>query len=208
MGKTRIFVQNYLARIPSIFMKTIVLFASGSGSNVENIFNYFRSDPGVRIGAVLTNNNRAAVLDRCLRLEVPAYSFNKAAWQETGAIISLLNHLNTDLIVLAGFLWKVPAALIQAYPNRIVNIHPALLPKYGGKGMYGMKVHQAVHESGDPESGISVHYINEHYDEGDIILQVRTAIHPEDSPETIADKIHRLEYRHYPEVIAQLLRKL
>lgn len=189
-------------------MKTIVLFASGSGSNVENIFNYFREHPEVRIGAVLSNNNQATVLDRCKRLSIPAFSFNRAAWREPGAILALLRDLETDLIVLAGFLWKVPEILIRAYPDRIINIHPALLPKYGGKGMYGLKVHQAVHESGDTESGITIHYINEQYDEGAVILQVPVAIQPGDGPEDIAEKIHRLEYQHYPLVIAQLLKDL
>lgn len=189
-------------------MKTLVLFASGSGSNVENIFNYFQKDPEVRIGAVLSNSNQAGVLERCKRLDIPAFSFNRAAWRDPGTVLSLLRHLETDLIVLAGFLWKVPEILIQAYPGRIINIHPALLPKYGGKGMYGPRVHQAVFNSGDSESGITIHYINEHYDEGTIILQVPVRIQPGDGPEEIADKVHSLEYQHYPVVIAQLLKEI
>jgi phosphoribosylglycinamide formyltransferase-1 len=186
-------------------MKKIILFASGSGSNVENIINYFKDKPKISVAVVCTNNKNARVLERCERLEVSALYFNRYAFYGSDVVLGILRSLEPDLIVLAGFLWKIPDSLIQAYPNRIINIHPALLPKYGGKGMYGMKVHRTVRESGDPESGITIHYVNENYDEGTIIRQVRSGIEDTDTAETIAEKVHKLEYDHYPKVIEQLL---
>ncbi len=188
-------------------MKKIILFASGSGSNVENIINYFTGKPEVSVGAVLTNNKHAGVLERCDRLRVSALYFNRQAFYHSDVVFGVLQHLRPDLIVLAGFLWKLPENIVVAYPGRIINIHPALLPKYGGKGMYGMKVHQAVRESGDRETGISIHYVNEQYDEGTIIRQVKYHIEDADTAESIAEKIHALEYEHYPKVIEQLLQR-
>lgn len=185
--------------------KSIVLFASGSGSNVENIATYFGGDARVRLGGVLCNNPGAGVVDRCKRLGLPLYCFNRPAFQQPDGIAGLLRGLNPDLIVLAGFLWKIPEAMVRAYPEKIINIHPALLPKFGGKGMYGMNVHRAVLEQGEKESGITVHYVNEAYDEGAVILQQKVAITPGETPESLAGKIHQLEYEHYPKVIDNLL---
>ena len=185
--------------------KNLVLFASGSGSNVENIAAYFKEDPNVRISGVLCNNTKAGVIDRCKRLGLPLYCFNRPGWDEPQGILGLLNGLNPDLIVLAGFLWKVPEEMVRAYPGKIVNIHPALLPKYGGKGMYGMHVHRAVLANGEKESGITIHFVNEAYDEGAIIFQDKVEIVPGDTPESLAARIHDLEYRHYPPTIASLI---
>lgn len=185
--------------------KRIVLFASGSGSNVENIVHYFQNKPNVTIVCVLSNRKDAPVLERCDKLNVSALYFNRSSFSTSDCVLDILLGLDPDLIVLAGFLWKIPETIIQKFPNKIVNIHPALLPKYGGKGMYGMKVHEAVKDNRDAETGITIHYVNENYDEGAIILQVKTAILSSDSTETIATKVHELEYTHYPIAIAKLL---
>lgn len=187
-------------------MKRIVLFASGSGSNVENIVHYFHNESNVTITAVLANKRDAKVLDRCNNLNINCLYFNRVAFYSSDCILDILKTFNPDLIVLAGFLWKIPEKIIKNFPNKIVNIHPALLPKYGGKGMYGMKVHQAVKENKETETGITIHYVNENYDEGAIIHQAKTEILPEDSVETIAQKVHELEYVHFPETIAKLLK--
>lgn len=186
-------------------MKRIVILASGSGSNAENIITYFKQNPQIEVAAVLTNKSMAKVLERCDRLQTPAFYFNKAAFMASDTVVRLLKGLETDLIVLAGFLWKIPQNVIDAYPDKIINIHPALLPKYGGKGMYGEKVHQAVRENGDVETGITIHYVNEHYDEGGIIFQAKVAVEPSDNPDSIAEKVHQLEYGHFPKVIEKLL---
>ncbi|PCJ95323.1 MAG: phosphoribosylglycinamide formyltransferase [Flavobacteriaceae bacterium] len=186
-------------------MKRIVLFASGSGSNVENIIHYFQNNANVTVTTVLTNKRDAKVLDRCNRLGISSLCFNRTAFYSTDCILEVLKSLEPDLIVLAGFLWKIPTNLVKNFPNKIINIHPALLPKYGGKGMYGMNVHRAVKESKDQETGITIHYVNENYDEGAIIHQAKTKIEPADSPETIAKKIHELEYKYFPLIIDQLL---
>ncbi|MGB5434694.1 MAG: phosphoribosylglycinamide formyltransferase [Maribacter sp.] len=185
--------------------KQIVLFASGSGSNVENIIRYFQDKPNVTVAIVLTNKRDAKVLDRCNRLNVSALYFNKVAFKDTDCVLDILKGAHPDLIVLAGFLWKIPEKIIKAFPNKIINIHPALLPKYGGKGMYGAKVHHAVKENRERESGITIHYVNEYYDEGTIIHQAKIEIRPEDSADAIAEKVHALEYAHYPRIIAELL---
>ncbi|WP_276168744.1 phosphoribosylglycinamide formyltransferase [Zobellia alginiliquefaciens] len=186
-------------------MKNIVLFASGSGSNVENIVEYFQGNPEVHISAVLSNKTQAKVLDRCNRLKINGLYFNRNAFYETDCVLNILKSLKPDLIVLAGFLWKVPENLVANFPDKIVNIHPALLPKYGGKGMYGNKVHEAVRANNETETGITIHYINENYDEGAVIRQVKTAVSSEDSSDDIAKKVHALEYEYFPKVIAQLL---
>jgi phosphoribosylglycinamide formyltransferase-1 len=187
--------------------KRIVLFASGSGSNVENIVHFFENDGTVEVTAVLTNKRDAMVLNRCDRLKVPAFYFNKTAFLSTDRVLILLKSLDPDLIVLAGFLWKIPEELVTAFPQKIINIHPALLPKYGGKGMYGMHVHNAVKENGEQETGITIHYVNAHYDEGAIIHQAKVTVAADDSPAMIAEKVHALEYEYFPKVIAQLLFK-
>jgi len=188
-------------------MKRIIVLASGSGSNAENIISFFKKKDSIKICAVLTNKKTAAVLERCERLETPAFYFNKTAFSDSDAVIRLLKALNPDLIVLAGFLWKIPASLIKAFPNNIINIHPALLPKYGGKGMYGAKVHQAVKDNSESETGVTIHYVNENYDEGAIIFQAKTTVTPSDDANSIAKKVHQLEYEHFPKVIEKLLLK-
>jgi len=187
--------------------KKIILFASGSGSNVENIANYFKLRKDVTICCVLTNKSDAKVIERCNRLEINALFFNRQAFAKSDFILNLLRSLEPDLIVLAGFLWKIPEAITDAFPNQIINIHPALLPKYGGKGMYGMNVHNAIKEAKETETGITIHYVNAHYDEGAIIQQVKTVVNPNDSAEDIASKVHVLEYEFFPKVIDELLSK-
>lgn len=187
--------------------KKIILFASGSGSNVENIANYFKLRKDVTICCVLTNKSDAKVIERCNRLGINALFFNRQAFSKSNFILDMLRSLEPDLIVLAGFLWKIPEAITNAFPNKIINIHPALLPKYGGKGMYGKHVHNAVKEAKETETGITIHYVNAHYDEGAIIQQVKTVVNPKDSPEDIASKVHLLEYEFFPKVIDELLSK-
>ncbi len=185
--------------------KRIVLFASGSGSNVENIAHYFKNKPNITIAMVLTNKKEAHVLDRCNRLNISAMYFNKAAFLKTDGVLRVLQGLEPDLIVLAGFLLKIPQNLLDHFPNKIINIHPALLPKYGGKGMYGHHVHEAVKAQGEKETGITIHYVNENYDEGAIIHQAKTEILESDGVATIAQKVHELEHIHFPKVIEEVL---
>jgi phosphoribosylglycinamide formyltransferase-1 len=189
-------------------LKKIAIFASGSGSNAENIVLHFNQNPAIKVNLILTNNSNAGVLDRAKRLNVPTTEFTAKELKETNAVLSLLKEYDIDFVVLAGFLLKVPDSLLKAYPNRIVNIHPALLPKYGGKGMYGAHVHEAVVAAGEKESGITIHYINEHYDEGDIIFQSKCGINPSDTPDDVARKVHELEYKYYPSVIEDVLNKI
>lgn len=185
--------------------KRIVLFASGSGSNVENIVNYFSDKSTITVTAVLTNKRDAKVIDRCNRLNISVFFFNKHAFFKSDCVLNLVRSLSPDLIVLAGFLLKIPGDLIEAFPNKIINIHPALLPKYGGKGMYGMNIHKAVKENRESETGITIHCVNANYDEGAIIHQVKTSISGNDTIEEIAAKVHQLEYEHFPKVIEELL---
>lgn len=185
-------------------MKKLVILASGSGTNAENIINYFKEHSRIGVSCVLSNKKTAGVLDRGTRLGVPCFYFNRKAF-ESGDVLKLLKAQNPDLIVLAGFLWKVPEDWIRAFPERIINIHPALLPKYGGKGMYGNKVHEAVKANNETESGITIHWVNENYDEGAIIHQAKTKIAPSDTPGDIAKKVHELEYAHFPKTIEKLL---
>ena len=185
-------------------MKKILLFASGTGSNVENIIQYFKNHHDIIVVGVFTNNQHAKVLDKAKKHNVPTLIFNKEALSE-GFVLNKISELKPDLIVLAGFLWKFPEHIIAKYPNKIINIHPALLPKYGGKGMYGMNVHKAIFENKDKETGITIHYVNEHYDEGEFIFQQKVNIENCDSAEEIAAKIHELEQKHFPEVIEKLL---
>lgn len=187
--------------------KKIILFASGSGSNVENIANYFKLRNDVTICCVLTNKSDAKVIERCNRLEINALYFNRQAFSKTDFILNMLQSLKPNLIVLAGFLWKIPEPITNAFPNKIVNIHPALLPKYGGKGMYGMHVHNAVKEQQETETGITIHYVNAQYDEGAIIKQAKAPIAINDTAEDIASKVHQLEYEYFPKVIDEILSK-
>ena len=184
-------------------VKKIALFASGSGTNAENIINYFSENENVMIDSVWTNNPVAFVLERAKKYNIETFVFTKDEFRNTNKVVDELKNRDVDLIVLAGFLWLIPVNLIQKFS--IINIHPALLPKYGGKGMYGMHVHQAVVDNKDSESGISIHFVNERYDEGKIIFQAKCLVSPTDKPEDIANKVHRLEYQYFPEVIEKVL---
>lgn len=185
--------------------KKIVIFASGSGSNAENIIRYFKNNKKAEVKAVFSNKRSAKALRRAYDLEVQALCFDREALYETNEVLNILKDINPDLIVLAGFLWVFPEKILREFPEKVINIHPALLPKYGGKGMYGRNVHQAVLDSKDAETGISIHYVNDKYDEGKTIFQATTPISPEDTVEEITHKIHQLEYEHFPRVIEQLL---
>lgn len=186
-------------------MKKIAIFASGSGTNAQNIMEYFKNNPDIGVEIVLSNKPEAKVLERAEKLDVPTVVFTKKQLYESSFVIDLLRGKKIDLIVLAGFLWLIPANLIQAFPEKMINIHPALLPKYGGKGMYGKKVLETVIENKEKETGISIHFVNEKYDEGRIIFQTKCRIDETDSVEEIATKVHLLEYQYFPEVIEKLL---
>ncbi|MFW6389088.1 MAG: phosphoribosylglycinamide formyltransferase [Marinilabiliaceae bacterium] len=188
-------------------MKNIVLFASGSGTNAENIALFFRTVPDAGVSCILSNRPDAGVLERARKLNIETKVFDREMFFKSQQVLDFLLDMNPDLIVLAGFLWLVPKHIVKAFPRRIVNIHPALLPKYGGKGMYGERVHQAVIDNGEKETGITIHYVNEEYDDGDIIFQARCPVEPGDTPESLAKKVHELEYKHYPQVIYQLLKE-
>jgi phosphoribosylglycinamide formyltransferase-1 len=185
-------------------MKKILIFASGSGTNAENIIQYFEKNNAVSVVAVFTNNSNAKVIDRAKKFQVPTVIFSKDELN-TGKTLQLILNFHPDLIVLAGFLLKFPENIIKAYPNSIINIHPALLPKFGGKGMYGMHIHNAVIENKEIETGITIHYVNENYDEGNIIFQQSVSLSETDTPESVAAKIHTLEQQYFPEVIEKLL---
>lgn len=189
-------------------MKKIAIFASGSGTNAENIIRYFKERGTAVVDLVLSNRSDAKVLERAKNLGVDTMVFDRQQFCETGEVLDILKARGIDYAVLAGFLWLVPADLIRAYEGRMVNVHPALLPRHGGKGMYGDRVHQAVVECGDTESGITIHKVNEVYDSGDIIAQFKVSVTPEDTPETVAAKVHELEYKHFPEVIEAELSNL
>lgn len=185
-------------------MTNIAIFASGSGTNAENITKYFR-DSQDHVAVVLSNNRRVKVHERVNKLGVPSYVFTREEFVEGTPVIQKLREYDVEWIILAGFMNKISDVLLEAFPGRIINIHPALLPKHGGKGMYGMYVHEAVVRDGDRESGITIHYVNNHYDEGTIIFQAACPVLPEDTPEDVAAKVHTLEYKHYPHVIEQLI---
>ena len=188
-----------------VMKKNIAIFASGSGSNTENIIRYFRKNEAIQVSLVLSNRSDAYVLERAHRLGVPCNVFPKEDWMAGDEILAVLQEYHIDFVVLAGFLVRVPDLLLHAYPNKIINIHPALLPKFGGKGMYGDRGHEAVVAAGEKESGITIHYINEHYDEGNTVFQTACLVLPTDSPEDVAKKVHALEYEHFPRVIERVL---
>ena len=187
-------------------MLRIAVFASGNGTNAENIIRYFRDSSIARVVLVLSNNKDAKVLDRAKNLGVEAIDFDKSEIYESDELLRLLE-LQADFIVLAGFLWRIPLSIINSFPNKIINIHPALLPKYGGQGMYGMRVHQAVKDNKESETGITIHYVNENYDEGSIIFRKTIQINSNDSPEQIAQQVHNMEYEYFPKIINDLLRE-
>ncbi|MDR2358626.1 MAG: phosphoribosylglycinamide formyltransferase [Prevotellaceae bacterium] len=185
-------------------MFILALFASGAGTNVENIINYFNPPTkNITVGAVFANNPHAGAIERAQRAGIPVHIFNRNDFYHTGNVLEKLQEYRIDAIVLAGFLWLAPDRLIQLFPHRILNIHPALLPAYGGKGMYGMHVHRAVIANRERESGITIHEVNSEYDSGKIIFQTACAITPGDTPETLAAKVRRLEYQHFPRVIEE-----
>lgn len=190
-------------------MKRIAIFASGNGSNAENIITHFqREELGGEVSLVLCNRKEAGVYERAKRLGVTAKHVPKAMFNDEEHLLSILNKNRIDYIVLAGFMLMVPDFLLQAFPRRIVNIHPSLLPKYGGKGMHGIHVHEAVVNAGEKETGITIHYVNEKCDEGEIIFQASTEVSPTDSPQDVEIKIHSLEKIHFPRIIEQLLNEL
>lgn len=186
-------------------MKKLAIFASGSGSNAENLIQYFESNPSVDIPIILSNRKDAFVHQRAERLGVMSVHFSRSEFYSTNNVLALLQEHEIDFIILAGFLWLVPDNLLAHFPNKIINIHPALLPKYGGKGMFGDNVHRAVVAQGEKESGITIHYVNENYDEGQVVFQAECAVDAEDDYETLAQKIHALEYEHFPQIIESLL---
>ena len=185
----------------------IAVFASGSGSNAERFFEHFKQSSQAEISLVCSNRADAYVLERAKNHHIPTYTFTNKQLQETQDVLAKLQAEKIDFIVLAGFLRLVPEYLILAYPNRIVNIHPALLPKWGGKGMWGHHVHEAIVKAGELESGISIHYVNGRYDEGDIIFQASCPLTAQDSPEEVAAKVLKLEHAHYPRVVEQVVKE-
>ena len=187
-------------------MKNIAIFASGNGSNAEKIIKHFENRADTRVALVLSNNKNAFVIERAKNLGVETVTFSKEQFYKTNEILEILNQNNTDLIVLAGFLWLIPGNLLQNFPKRIINIHPALLPKYGGKGMYGEKVHESVIKNGEVESGITIHFVNEFYDEGQIIFQARCLVEPSETIDSLAIKIHALEHEYFPAVVDNVLK--
>lgn len=188
--------------------KRIAIFASGSGSNAQKLMEHFKHHPEAEIALVLTNNPDAYVLQRADNFEIPSHIFDRNEFYHTDKIIGLLKNLEIDLIVLAGFLWLIPKNLIQEYPGRIVNIHPAILPKFGGKGMYGDHVHHAVMAANEAEGGITIHYVDENYDEGEYIYQAKYKIEKDDNLEMIKFKGQQLEHNHYPRVVESIIKKI
>jgi len=186
-------------------MRNIAILASGSGTNAENIIKYFSNRLSARVTLVLSNRREACVLKRAAAQNVKSMFFDRNDFYSTGKVLDLLMADSIDFIVLAGFLWLVPENILQKYEGRIINIHPALLPGFGGKGMFGDKVHEAVIESLEPESGITIHYVNRFYDDGNIIFQAKCKIEASDTPESLAAKVHALEYEFYPKIIEELI---
>ena len=195
---------NFVCTKPLYFMKKIAILASGEGTNAEQIIKHFASNNIAKTTVVLTNSPQAGVIHRAKSLHVPVDILTPKEFKE-GKAIELLRNYQVEFIVLAGFLLHIPNNILDNYPNKIVNIHPSLLPKFGGKGMYGKYVHEAVLASNESESGITIHYVNEHYDEGIIILQVQCPVIPNDTPKTLADRVHQLEYKYYPDTIERIL---
>jgi len=189
-------------------MRNIAIFASGSGTNAENLIRFFRTSRYGRVSLLLSNRKEAGVVARAQTLDVEVNAFTREQFYQSNEVLSLLLERDIDFVVLAGFLWLVPDHLLEAFENKMINIHPALLPKYGGKGMYGRYVHEAVIRNQEAESGITIHYVNRDYDEGDIIFQARCEVKADDTPETLASRIHQLEYQHFPVVLENLLKEL
>lgn len=188
-------------------MKKIAIFASGSGSNAENIIQYFAQKPQFCVKSVFCNVPDAYVLERAKKYRIPSFVFNREEFRNPDKVFRQLQEQEIDFIVLAGFLWLMPSFITAAWPNKIVNIHPTLLPAYGGKGMYGHHVHEAVIAAGEKESGITIHYVNDHYDQGAIIFQAKCPVLPTDTPDDLAARVHELEYRYFPQIIAETILK-
>jgi phosphoribosylglycinamide formyltransferase-1 len=188
-------------------MNKIAIFASGSGTNAENIINFFKENKKIEISLIFSNNKNAYVIQRAINHNIKYHIFSRPDFYNSDNILKILKEKEINFIVLAGFLWLIPDNLINEYHNKIINIHPALLPKYGGKGMYGMKVHEEVVKNKESESGITIHYVNTEYDKGDIIFQAKCPVLPNDKPEDVANKVHELEYAHFPNTIENLLNK-
>jgi phosphoribosylglycinamide formyltransferase-1 len=188
--------------------KRIAIFASGSGSNAQKLMEHFKRNTEVEVALVLTNNPDAYVLQRADSFEIPSHIFDKNEFYSTDNVVDLLKNLEIDLIVLAGFLWLIPKNILHEYPGKIINIHPAILPKFGGKGMYGDFVHQAVLDSKELEGGITIHYVNENYDEGEYIYQAKYRIDKDDSLEMIKFKGQQLEHLHYPRIVESIIKKI
>lgn len=186
-------------------MKNLILFASGTGTNASEIIRRFRDSSAIKVKLIVSNNRKAGVLEVAQKQNIPLLLINRPLLYESPEVSHILESFEPALIVLAGFLWKIPQHMLEAFPGKIVNIHPALLPKYGGKGMYGARVHEAVIGNGDRESGITIHKVNENYDEGQIILQQRCQVSPEDTAESLAQKVHQLEHKWYAHTIEKLL---
>jgi phosphoribosylglycinamide formyltransferase-1 len=186
-------------------VKNIAIFASGDGSNAQKIIDHFQNSEKARVALVVSNNPSAYVLERAGKAGIPALLINKESFSGSDEVVNKLREAHIDLIVLAGFLWLIPQNLIKAFPDRIINIHPALLPKFGGKGMYGLNVHKAVCQAGEKESGITIHYVNEHYDSGKIILQERCPVEKNDTPEAVSSKVRELEHRHFAAVVEKVI---
>jgi phosphoribosylglycinamide formyltransferase-1 len=179
----------------------LAIFASGTGTNAEAIMTHFKNHPSIEVALLLSNNPIAGVLDRAKKFDVVSKTFDRIQFRENGEVLRWLSEAKATHLVLAGFLWLVPQDILKAFPQRIINIHPALLPKFGGKGMYGSKVHESVIASGEKETGITIHEVNEHFDEGKVLFQATCPIHPDDDPDAVAKKVHALEYAHFPKVI-------
>lgn len=217
-----VFFKSYLAKIwkrfrpvhssgdmsDKIHIKHIAIFASGAGSNAQKIIDRFRKSDVIRVVLIICNKPGAGVIDIGKKENIPVLMIEKERFFRGDAFVPELKKVKTDLIVLAGFLWKIPARLIESFPKRIINIHPSLLPKHGGKGMYGQFVHEAVLTSGDESSGITIHYVDEHYDKGDVIFQKTCPVLKDDNAETLAKRIHELEHEHYPRVVEEVVRGL
>lgn len=193
---------------PESTIINVAIFASGAGSNAKKIIEHFKGHPYIKIALIVCNKPGAGVLDIATAAHIPALIIEKEKFFRGNGYVDELKQYGIGFIVLAGFLWKVPVSLIQAYPQRIINIHPALLPNYGGKGMYGRFVHEAVITAKDTESGISIHFVDELYDHGQLIFQARCSIDPNDTPDTLAQKIHGLEHAHYPLIIEKVIGEL
>ena len=201
MHKLTLFVHKYSKNMK----KKIAVFASGSGTNAENIADYFSGNRKIEISMIVSNKKDAFVHERAKKRKIPSYFFSANQFKESDDVLHFLKTEQIDWIVLAGFLLKIPENLLRAFPGKIINIHPALLPKFGGKGMYGNRVHEAVVAAGENKSGITIHYVNENYDEGEIIFQAACEVLPDDTPEKVAEKVHALEYEYFPRVIESVV---